>query len=256
VTADVDAALARRVLPLIDLTSLTGEEDEQQTVALCRQARTPAGDVAAVCVYPRWAAVAARELAGTPVAVAVVANFPQGAADPAAAREEAAQAIADGADEVDVVLPYRAWSAGDEAGALAVVESARAAVPAPKRLKVILETGRLERPDVIRAAAGAAIDAGANFVKTSTGKLTPGATPDAARAMLEAILERDGTAGFKASGGVRTLEQAGEYLALADELLGPAWAGPATFRYGASGLLDTVLAALGEQTDGTDAGGY
>jgi deoxyribose-phosphate aldolase len=184
VTADVDAALARRVLPLIDLTSLTGEEDEQQTVALCRQARTPAGDVAAVCVYPRWAAVAARELAGTPVAVAVVANFPQGDANPARAREEAAQAIADGADEVDVVLPYQAWSAGDEAGALAVVESARAAVPSPNRLKVILETGRLQRPDVIRTAAAAAIDAGADFVKTSTGKLQPGATPDAARAML------------------------------------------------------------------------
>ena len=255
-TAAADPVLARRVLPLVDLTSLTGEEDEPQIVALCRQARTPAGDVAAVCVYPRWAAVAARELAGTPVAVAVVANFPQGDANPARAREEAAQAIADGADEVDVVLPYQAWSAGDEAGALTVVESARAAVPSPNRLKVILETGRLQRPDVVRTAAGAAIDAGADFVKTSTGKLQPGATPDAARAMLEAIAERDGAAGFKASGGVRTLEQAGAYLALADELLGPAWAGPATFRYGASGLLDAVLATLGERPEGTDAGGY
>jgi deoxyribose-phosphate aldolase len=250
------AALARRVLPLVDLTSLTGEEDEPQIVGLCRQARTPAGDVAAVCVSPRWAAVAAHELAGSPVAVAVVANFPEGDADPARARREAAQALEDGADEVDVVLPYAAWLANDEAGALAVVEAARAAVPAPARLKVILETGRLQRPDVIRAAAGAAVDAGADFVKTSTGKLKPGATPDAARAMLEAIVERDGAAGFKASGGVRTLEQAGEYLALADELLGPAWAGPPTFRYGASGLLDAVLAALGERPEGTDAGGY
>jgi deoxyribose-phosphate aldolase len=250
------AALARRVLPLVDLTSLTGEEDEAQIVALCRQARTPAGDVAAVCLYPRWATVAARELAGSPVSVAVVANFPEGDADPARARREAAQALEDGADEVDVVLPYAAWLANDEAGALAVVEAARAAVPAPARLKVILETGRLQRPDVIRAAAGAAVDAGADFVKTSTGKLEPGATPDAARAMLEAIVERDGAAGFKASGGVRTLEQAGEYLALADELLGPAWAGPPTFRYGASGLLNAVLAALGERPEGTDAGGY
>jgi deoxyribose-phosphate aldolase len=251
-----DPALAHRVLPLIDLTSLTGDEDEARIVALCRQARTPAGDVAAVCVYGRWAAVAARELAGTPVALAVVANFPEGALDPERARREAAAAVADGADEVDVVLPYAAWLAGDEAGALRVVEAARAAVPPPARLKVILETGRLERPDVIRAAALAAIDAGADFLKTSTGKLQPGATAEAGRAMLEAIAERGGAAGFKASGGVRTTAQAGEYLALADELLGPEWAGPATFRFGASGLLDDVLAALGERPEGTDAGGY
>jgi deoxyribose-phosphate aldolase len=250
------AVLARRVLPLIDLTSLTGEEDEARIVALCRQARTPAGDVAAVCIYGGWAALAARELAGTPVALAVVTNFPDGAADPVRARAEAAQAVADGADEVDVVLAYNAWLAGDEAGALAVVEASRAAAPPPIRLKAILETGRLERPEVIRAAALAAIDAGADFVKTSTGKLQPGATPDAARAMLEAIAERGGAAGFKASGGVRTIAQAGEYLALADALLGPAWAGPGTFRFGASGLLDDVLAALGEAPEGSDAGGY
>jgi deoxyribose-phosphate aldolase len=250
------AVLARRVLPLIDLTSLTGEEDEAQIRALCRQARTPAGDVAAVCVYPRWAALAARELAGTPVAVAVVVNFPAGDADPQGARAETQQAVADGADEIDVVLPYGAWLAGDEPGALAVVEAARAATEPPRRLKVILETGRLVRPEVIRAAALGAIDAGADFVKTSTGKLEPGATPDAARAMLEAIAERDGAAGFKASGGVRSVAQAGEYLALADDILGPAWAAPATFRFGASGLLDDVLAALGERPEGADAGGY
>ena len=250
------AGLARRVLPLIDLTSLTGEEDAAQIAALCRRARTPAGDVAAVCVYPRWAALAARELAETPVALAVVVNFPAGAADPEGTRRETERAVADGADEVDVVLPYAAWLAGDEAGALAVVAAARAAVAAPRRLKVILETGRLERPEVIRAAALAAIDAGADFVKTSTGKLKPGATPEAARAMLEAIDARDGAAGFKASGGVRTVAQAGEYLALADELLGPGWATPATFRFGASGLLDDVLATLGVQPEGTDAGGY
>jgi deoxyribose-phosphate aldolase len=252
----VTETVARRVLPLIDLTSLTGEEDEAQIAALCRQARTPAGDVAAVCVYGAWAGVAARALAGTPVAVAVVANFPDGAPDPARARRETEQAVADGAGEVDVVLAYEAWLGGDEAGALGPVEAARAAAPPPTRLKVILETGRLQRPDVIRAAALAAIDAGADFVKTSTGKLQPGATLDAARAMLEAIAERDGAAGFKASGGVRTVAQAGGYLALADELLGPAWAGPATFRFGASGLLDDVLAALGERPEGTDAGGY
>jgi deoxyribose-phosphate aldolase len=251
-----DRAVARRALPLIDLTSLTGEEDEAQIASLCEKARTPAGDVAAVCVYGRWARIAAHELAGTPVAVAVVANFPAGEPDPERARREAAQAVADGADEVDVVMAYGAWLAGDEAGALGVVEAARAAAPPPARLKAILETGRLQRPDVIRAAALAAIDAGADFVKTSTGKLTPGATPDAARAMLEAIAERDGAGGFKAAGGVRTTAQAAEYLALADELLGPAWAGRATFRFGASGLLDDVLAALGERAEGTDPGGY
>lgn len=234
----MDEAEARRTVRLLDLTSLTGEEDDAAIAALCARALTPAGPVAAVCVEPGWVARARAELAGAAIPVAAVANFPGGDADPQRARRESAAAVADGAAEVDVVLPWRAWLAGEHAAALAVVEAARAEAPV---LKVILESGALKDRETVRAAARAALAAGADFVKTSTGKHAPGASPEAARVMLEAVRDHGG-GGFKASGGVRTAEQAVGYLDLAGELLGPGWATPATFRIGASGLLDELLA--------------
>jgi deoxyribose-phosphate aldolase len=228
-----------RAIALLDLTTLTGTETEEEIAALCAKALTPAGPVAAVCVYPQYVARAVRELAGTPVRVAAVANFPEGERDAARARRDAEAAVGAGADEVDVVLPWQAWLEGDRAGALDVVRSAREATPGA--LKVILESGSLGGPDVVRGAAADALEAGADFVKTSTGKVGPGASPEAARAMLEAIRDA-GHGGFKASGGVRSAEDADTYLALADELLGPDWATPQTFRIGASSLLDALLA--------------
>jgi deoxyribose-phosphate aldolase len=245
--------VAARALPLVDLTSLTGEEDDAAIAALCAQALTPAGPVAAVCLYPRYVARARAELAGAPVRIAAVANFPEGDPDPERARRDAGEAVQAGADEVDVVLPWRAWREGDLPAALAVVEAARQATPGT--LKVILESGRLGTAEVIAAAAASVLEAGADFVKTSTGKLQPGATPEAARAMLTAV-RAAGRGGFKASGGVRTAEQAGEYLALADELLGPGWAAPATFRFGASGLLADLLERLGHGAAATGETGY
>jgi deoxyribose-phosphate aldolase len=237
------AAAARRALALVDLTSLNDDDTPERIAALCEQAVTPEGPVAAVCIYPRFVAQAAAALAGTPVRVATVANFPAGLDDPRGARREAEQAIADGADEVDVVLPYLAFAAGDRDAALEVVRQTRAAT-AGATLKVILETGRLETEALIRSAAESALEAGADFVKTSTGKLKPGATLEAARPMLEAIRDH-GRGGFKAAGGVRSTEDAAAYLALADEIIGPGWAAPTTFRFGASGLLGDLLDALG-----------
>lgn len=243
------ADVARRALPLLDLTSLDDDDDEARVARLCEQAVTPAGTVAAVCVWPRFAGRAARALAGTPVRVAAVANFPQGAADPVAARADAEEALAAGADEVDVVLPYAAYAAGEREAALAVVRACRAACGERARLKVILESGALERPELIRAAAADSLAAGADFVKTSTGKRSPGATLAAAQVMLEAVRDA-GHGGFKASGGIRTVDDAGAYLAVADRVLGAGWATPATFRLGASSLLDALLAALGERPEG------
>jgi len=237
----MDRDAVARTVGVLDLTSLTGEEDDAAIAALCAKAVTPAGPVAAVCLHGAWAARASAELAGTGIPVAAVANFPEGDPDPERARRESAAAVADGAREVDVVLPHRAWLAGDEAAALAVVAAARAEAPV---LKVILETGALGEPATIGAAARASLAAGADFVKTSTGKGPPGASPEAARAMLEAVREH-GAGGFKASGGVRTAAQAAGYVALAGELLGPGWVAPETFRIGASGLLDELLAVLG-----------
>jgi deoxyribose-phosphate aldolase len=236
------AEAARRALPLVDLTSLNEDDTPERIAALCEQAVTPQGNVAAVCVYAPFVRQCVEALRGTGVRVATVANFPAGGLDVAAVRAEIEAELADGADEIDVVLPYRAYADGDREGALEVIHTAREAT-GRTTLKVILETGRLEDPVLIRAAGSDALSAGADFLKTSTGKLQPGATLEAAGPMLE-VIRAAGRGGFKASGGVRTAEDAGRYLELADEELGPDWVTPQTFRFGASSLLADLLAAL------------
>jgi deoxyribose-phosphate aldolase len=232
--------VVRRALPLIDLTSLNDDDTPEVIAALCEQAL--AAGVAAVCVYAPFV----RQAKETGVRVATVVNFPAGAPDPEAAARETKVAIDDGADEIDVVLPYERYAAGDRDSALEVVKATREAA-AGVTLKVILETGRIGGPEIIHSAAADVLDLGADFVKTSTGKLQPGATLDAARPMLEAI-QAAGHGGFKAAGGVRTAEDAGRYLELADEIMGKGWTSPQTFRFGASGLLADLL---GKQAAGT-----
>ncbi len=237
---------ALRALPLLDLTNLDESCDERAIEALCRRARTPAGPVAAVCVYSRFIAQAKGLLTHSDIRVATVANFPAGAADPKAAADETAAAVAAGADEVDVVFPYAAFLAGDAEMARKLVRACRAAAR-PRLLKVILETGKLGDTATIRRAATLAIEAGADFVKSSTGKTEPRATLPAAMAMLDAIAAartRRLWAGLKVAGGIRTLSEATGYMALAEQKLGPEFLSPATFRIGASRLLDDILAAL------------
>ena len=243
-----DETIARRALPLLDLTSLNDDDSDATINRLCARARTPFGDVAAVCVYPRFVKLCRERLAGSGVRIACVANFPTGAGTRGAVAAEAARAVADGADEVDVVLPYNALLAGDRQTPAELVAACREACGDQAWLKVILETGVLKTRDRIAEASRIAIDNGADFIKTSTGKVEPGATLDAARVMLDAIhtaLFAERRVGFKAAGGIRTLGQAAAYLGLADEIMGPGWATPATFRFGASGLLDAILQALG-----------
>jgi len=228
----------RGMVALVDLTSLTGEETDAEIAALCAQAQTPAGPVAAVCVYGQYVPRAVAELDGSGIPVAAVANFPEGDLDAARAVRETEQAVAGGAREIDVVLPWRAFASGDREGAMTVVEATRAACPVV--LKVILESGLLHEPETIAAAARDSLAAGADFVKTSTGKVQPAATLSAAAVMLEAVRDH-GAGGFKASGGIRTASEAAEYLELADALLGAGWATPATFRFGASSLLADLL---------------
>jgi deoxyribose-phosphate aldolase len=228
----------REMVALVDLTSLTREETDAEIAALCAQAQTPVGPVAAVCVYGQYVTRAVAELDGSGIPVAAVANFPEGDLDAGRAVRETTAAVEAGAREVDVVLPWRAFAAGDRAGAMAVVEATREACPV--LLKVILEAGLLREPEVIGAAARDALAVGADFVKTSTGKLQPAATLPAAAVMLEAVRDH-GMGGFKASGGIRTAEEAALYLELAEALFGPDWATLRTFRFGASSLLADLL---------------
>jgi deoxyribose-phosphate aldolase len=236
--------IARRALALVDLTNLDDACTSEAVAELCRRAVGPHGSTAAVCVWPRFVAQAAAALAGTGVQVATVVNFPAGGDDVDATVAETVQAIADGADEIDLVLPYHAFLAGHTEVAAGMVVAVRAAVPAPHRLKVILETGGYPSIDQVSAAARLAIAQGADFVKTSTGKTSASASPDAARAMLVEIRRSNRAVGLKPSGGIRTVDDAAGYLAIADEVMGVLWATPRTFRFGASGLLDALEAAI------------
>ena len=237
---------------MLDLTELGDHATVDDVTALCTRAIGPHGKVAAVCVWPRHVAHAARQLAATGVRIATVVNFPSGNDDIDAVVELALTAQADGADEIDLVLPYRAFLAGDHARGAAMISAVRQAVAAGsgKTLKVILETGELVDPAVIRAAAELAIRHGADFIKTSTGKTPVSATLGATQVMLQVIHDLDPAVGLKPSGGIRTLAEAAAH----DHggLLGF----PATFRFGASGLLTALEAAIDGDTTVTGKAAY
>lgn len=249
-TSTVDRrARAQQALHLVDLTNLDDACTDGDIDRLCERAHGRFGNVAAVCVWPQFVARAKVLLAGTGIGVATVVNFPGGNDDSAAIVSLVEACLDDGADDIDLVLPYRDFRAGEVDRAAAVLDAVRAMVPSNVHLKVILETGELGTPDVIRAAARLAIDHGADFIKTSTGKTKVSATPDAVRIMLREIFSSGRTVGVKPSGGIRSLDDAIVYLDLADEIMGPAWATPSTFRFGASGLLDALESELGRDSN-------
>jgi deoxyribose-phosphate aldolase len=231
---------ALRAIGLIDLTDLADDHSPEGIDQLCRRAREHR--TAAVCVWPEFVATCAAQLAGSGVRVATVVNFPSGDEPVGAVAAATLSALRDGADDIDVVLPYRAFLSGEGEHAGAMVERLAELIDAPTILKVILETGAFPDAASISAATRLAIDAGADFVKTSTGKISAGASLDAAAAMLAEIAAADRTIGLKPSGGIRTFDEAMAYVDLADSVMGDGWATPATFRFGASGLLDALLA--------------
>jgi deoxyribose-phosphate aldolase len=239
------APLARRLISLLDLTSLNASDDDVSIRSFVRGASTEAGNVAAVCTWPRLVPAARAGLRGSGIAVAAVANFPAGDLGSERAASECAAAIEAGASEIDVVFPYREFLAGNPRAGGELVRACRAACGDRALLKVILETGQLGSSERIRQAARVAIDAGAHFLKTSTGKTEPGATLAAAEALLDTIVEAAGrgrSVGLKVSGGVRTLEQARSYLELYESRQGEGSAQPSNFRIGASSLTQELLA--------------
>lgn len=242
-----DAIHAKRLLGLLDLTELGDTATEAGTLQLCARANGPHGACAAVCIWPQFVKIARRALGGSPVKVATVVNFPAGGTNIGRVAGDIAEALDDGADEIDLVFPWRAFLAGDTETASGMVSEAKA-ITGVKLLKVILETGQYPDQAGIGEASRLAMGAGADFLKTSTGKSAVSATPEAARTMLEAIRASARPVGFKASGGIRSLGDAMAYLALAGEIMGPDWASPATFRIGASSL----HAALVDAIEGTD----
>ncbi len=239
-----DIDLARRALPLVDLTSLDDSDDAASTAALCARAVTPHGAVAAVCVWPRFVAQANAELAGTNVRVATVVNFPSGSEPRPDVLLAVRKALHDGADEIDLVFPYVEWLRGEKVKAATMVAAAKAICGPKVPLKVILEAGHFTDMARLTAACAEVIDAGGDMLKTSTGRIAAGASPETVRVLLEAARKAPREIGVKVSGGVRTLGDARAYLELADRIRGASWVRPETFRLGASDLLEALLAVL------------
>ncbi|USD64753.1 deoxyribose-phosphate aldolase [Vibrio sp. SCSIO 43136] len=257
--SDLKAA-ALRALKLMDLTTLNDDDTDEKVIALCHDAKSPVGNTAAICIYPRFIPVAKKTLReqGTPeVRIATVTNFPHGNDDIEIAVAETKAAIAYGADEVDVVFPYRALIAGNEEVGFELVKQVKEAC-GDILLKVIIETGELKEEALIKKASEISIKAGADFIKTSTGKVPVNATPEYARMMLEVIRDMDVAAkvGFKPAGGVRTAEDAAAYLAMADDILGADWADNMHYRFGASSLLTNLLNTLEVSDETADPAAY
>jgi deoxyribose-phosphate aldolase len=233
--------LARTALACLDLTRLEETDTAADIERLCERAQGPFGRTAAVCVWPRFARLARTRLPH-PIGVAAVANFPDGSSHLQRALRDVGQIVDAGAQEVDVVLPWR-----DLDAAPALLAAVRRACEG-LTLKVILETGALDGEATVRRACRIALDAGADFLKTSTGKAAVNATPAAARWLLCAIAgdpRARGRVGFKPAGGIRRVTDAAQYIALTAEWLGADAVNPRRFRLGASGLLDDIEAVLG-----------
>ena len=238
---DADRALLIRCL---DLTSLGDADDADAIVALCARAAEPVRGqrdltVAAVCIWPRFVPVAREALAGSPVRIAcATGGFPMPDAPLARRLDQIKASVDAGADEVDVVVNRRLLDAPE---ALAAELDATRAAAGTATWKAILETGALT-PEGMRNLADASIAAGADFLKTSTGKGPPGASPAAVAIVAERLAAAGRPVGLKVSGGVREVRDATDYLAMVRVTLGTAWPTPATFRIGASTLLEALVA--------------
>jgi deoxyribose-phosphate aldolase len=237
------AALALRCLDLTELGDTCGP---QEVGRLLSAAHTPYGPVAAVCIWPQYVTRAAQTLRGSPIRIATVINFPAGGEDIERAVEDTREALRDGAHEIDLVIPYRAFLAGNTRLAGDMVAAVADCLAPGHVLKAILETGELASPERIESAAEMAVSNGAHFLKTSTGKTSVSATPDAARVLAKVIRRSRTPVGLKVSGGIRTLTDARLYMDIAAAELGADWISPQTFRIGASGLLTALLAELSD----------
>jgi deoxyribose-phosphate aldolase len=245
---------------MMDLTTLEGADTPGKVRAMCAKAQTPdPGDpsvppVAAVCIYPSLVGVARRALRGSTVKVASVATaFPSGQAPLEVKLADVRAAVDAGADEIDMVIDRGAFLSGRLGHVYEEVVAVKEAC-GDAHLKVILETGELGTYDAVRRASLVAIAGGADFIKTSTGKVAPAATLPVTLCMLEVIRdvhEETGlVVGMKPAGGIRTAKQAIQYLCVLHETLGMDWMTPDLFRFGASSLLNDVLLQLRKQRTG------
>jgi deoxyribose-phosphate aldolase len=228
--------IEKKIFSLLDLTSLQESDNAVSIAALCQKAQEHLGQVAAVCVYPQFVSEAFSQIRGTSIKVASVANFPHGEDNIDLISASILQSVADGATEIDMVFPYRDYLRGKKSSALGVVSTCKKLLGRDIALKVILETGVIGNLSIIERLSDELIAEGADFLKTSTGKVSVGATIEAAAVMLSSIKKSGSAVGFKAAGGIRTIEQAMQYIGLAEDIMGAEWVTSEHFRIGTSGL--------------------
>lgn len=255
----ISTSRIQQIISLIDLTNLNDDCDPAAIETLCAQTKTPIGHVAAICVWPAFVSLATTVLGrNSPVRIATVVNFPSGNEHLETTCATIETALNDGANEIDYVLPYAALINGNIELVVNALEKVRRCIPKNVQLKVILETGELNTDSLIRRAANIAIDQGADFIKTSTGKVPVNATLDAAAIMLDCIAKAPRDVGFKAAGGIKTIHEANAYLNLAEQQLDQTRADSTRFRFGASSLLQDALSNLegGVSAAQDNSGGY
>ncbi|MGB8369026.1 MAG: deoxyribose-phosphate aldolase [Limisphaerales bacterium] len=255
----------KMAVSMVDLSALEGKDTPGKVAYLCRKALQPADpkyhvpSCAAVCIYPNMVKYARKFLGdNSPVHVASVATgFPSGQFPLPTKLNEVRRAVADGADEIDMVINRCAFLAGDHAKMFDEIAATREAC-GDAHLKVILETGELVTYDNVRLASEIAMQAGADFIKTSTGKISPAATLPVTLVMLEAVRDyffaTGVRIGMKPAGGIRNAKQALHYLVMVKETLGDDWLTPDLFRFGASTLVNDVLMQIVKQVDGNYQG--
>jgi deoxyribose-phosphate aldolase len=263
IKADAKIWALDTIISMVDLTTLEGMDTPGKVRALCAKAVHPdptditCPSVAAVCVYGDLVHIA-REAVGDRVHVAAVATaFPSGRASLDVKLIDTKEAVAAGADEIDMVIDRGAFLSGDYRKVFDEIIAVKE-VCGDAHLKVILETGELKTYDNVRCASWLAMEAGADFIKTSTGKVSPASTLPVALVMLEAVrdfADHTGTqVGVKVAGGIRTSKDAIRYLVLVNETVGDAWLSPEYFRFGASSLLNDVLLQRHRMRDGHYSG--
>ncbi len=250
----------RLAFSMVDLTTLEGKDTPGKVLALCRKATHPAAarygvpPAAAVCVYPKLVRAAKACTAGSTVKVAAVATyFPSGQSSLAVKLDDTRVAVEAGADEIDMVIDRGAFLRGEWNRVFDEIVKVKEAC-GPAHLKVILETGELVTYDNVRAASMIAMQAGADFIKTSTGKVNPAATMPVTLVMLECIrdffFDTGRRVGMKPAGGIRTAKQALGYLVMVKETLGDDWLTPELFRLGASTLANDIILQIAKCVDG------
>lgn len=249
--------IAKTTLGLIDLTTLNDNDTNDIVIELCKKSKTNFGNVPAICIFRQFIPVAKQYFIenNMDIKIATVTNFPHGNDDLKTALQETKEAIDLGADEVDIVFPYKALISGNQKIGAEMVKKAKE-ICGDKILKVIIESGELKTSELIKIASEISINNGADFIKTSTGKVKINATLEAAEIMLNAIKSSGKKCAFKAAGGVRLVSEAKEYLELTNKIMGNHWINSNHFRFGASSLLGDVVNVLNDNESVLDTSKY